>query len=110
MPRKNKRLGNYKKIYDIRNYQKVSLTRHVIERSKSRRDDLKGLSDNKIRSKIVHEIRHSKLVGFDNNKEHCTFNGYVYVVKKEEDRLVAVTVLLSEKRKERRKLNNKCIA
>jgi len=98
------------KINYIDKYQKVDLTKHVVERARFRRDDLKGLSENKVRSKIIHEINHSKLVGIHNKEEHRTFNGYIYVIKREKYKLVAVTMLLSEKRREMGKLNNKCIA
>lgn len=112
MPRKNNRAKNCNqaKVIDLRSFQNVTLTKHVIDRSKSRRTDLKGLSDDKIRQKLVNEIKYSKVVGMYGSEEHRSYKGHIYVIKREKGELIAITYLLSNKRMTERKLNNRCIA
>lgn len=106
MPRKNHRRNNKFKVYkntSMSNFnlgEKIELTKHLIKRTRERRNDMKNLDDLTIRRKLIHEIKNSNIVGIFGNEEHRNFHGHIYVTKREKGKLVGVTYLVSSGRKQ----------
>lgn len=76
--------------------EKIVVKKHVIDRAKERRVELRNKSEFEIKKTIINEICKSKIVGIFGNEEHRNFYGKIYVCKREGNTLVAVTYLMSK--------------
>jgi len=106
MPRKNNKRNKHLRVYKnmkMSNFnfgEKIELTNHLIKRTRERRSDMRNLSDFDIRKKLIHEIKNSKIVGIFGKEEHRNFHGHIYVIKREHEKQVVVTYLVSSGRKQ----------
>lgn len=81
--------------------ESIVVKKHVIDRVSERRIEMKGKTPFQVKETIIREIQNSKLIAIIGKEEHRSFHGKIYVCKRENNTLVAVTYLLSKDEKKR---------
>jgi len=76
--------------------EEVIVKKHVIDRVRERRVELKNKTDFEIKRIVTHEIQNSRLISIAGKEEHRNYFGKVYICKREQGKLVAVTYVLSK--------------
>ncbi len=92
--RKNKR----QKVLPIMIETNINVTKHTVDRYLLRRK-IAGMSRNDAARHIVNEVKSRALIGIDGDFEHRLFKRDIYVVKREQDRLVVITMKLTKSAK-----------
>jgi len=76
--------------------EKIVIKKHVIDRVVERRLELKNKDLFQVKKVIMHEISNSRLIAIVGNEEHRSYHGKIYVCKRENGALIAVTYLMSK--------------
>lgn len=76
----------------------IVVKHHCIDRFKTRQGK-DFLDDKVVIQKIIGQVRLSKLISLKGKEEHRSYNGYIYVCKREGKNLVVVTMKNSTTRK-----------
>ena len=84
----------------------IEVTNHAIQRFRLRQQK-QVMSNSEVIRKIVNQVRHSKLIQIDGNKEYRNHSGFIYVIQRLiqknglgllEEKVIVVTMLMSKLR------------